>query len=486
MQATETHSNAAEKINLALVMMQKDEGRLLDAWLRFHERLTDPARIHVLDNGSTDLLTREILEAAEGRGVVVERRFATNSDYQIKNEIFVTRVSELQAAGNDFIIPLDCDEFLFCFDEDGKADFSPEGFRARLAPHVGTEGHFLMVGSYYNSIGSGQRFGFGKERSVFFGTSPVETMDHGYHKARTVPQESVEVEIYQLHFQSKRAEISKRQATEKLRKRIPDFSRETLTAYAGAGSHMKKWFLSPPDGDGGRTTFPAFVDTVSEAGGRFPLELFFASDRYGELRETLKDNEAFNEAVDGGMTANEALFVASKGHADKRTLMYAPTPLAKVLADLGEGRVDVLSLSDAALRKRLPDTAVADVENLEIAQFSLGVSVDGFGNPSAPAPRSAVRRYALDYLSEIAETSEIGMAVINGRYRVACAASVAIVSPGTVILVPNFWSRPHYHVMLKFCGCVDTEDDSVALRLDPDVSEETLRGVLDRHLGDPR
>ena len=53
------------------ITMQKDEGLLLDAWLRYYGYLFGFENIEVLDNGSRDRLTTGILEQFEAAGVVV-------------------------------------------------------------------------------------------------------------------------------------------------------------------------------------------------------------------------------------------------------------------------------------------------------------------------------------------------------------------------------------------------------------------------------
>jgi len=485
-QKTDLTPKAPQDVVLGLIMMQKDEGPLLEAWLRYHERLTPPTNIWVLDNGSSDPQTLAALADAEARGLRVIRDYPTNSDYQVKDEIFVRLIGQMQDEGADFTIPLDCDEFLICRNDDIPASFAPEELRAVIADALTKPGHFMMRGSYYNVTGRAQSFVFGQERSVCFGRSRVTGLDHGYHNARTVDDQVQTIDLAMLHFQAKRLEISKRQATEKLRKRVKNFSPEWLESYTGAGSHMKKWFIAPP-ADSTETkgrTMPGFARAMEEVGVTFPFGMFFQEDRYGESRAILGDDPVLPLAVEHGIPEKEALLIHHLGRNSKHVLFYAPAALARRLPGDGAGRVDVLSLSSVTLASRLPADETSDEPRLHLHSLSLRVAVDGFGKPSRRPPQGAVRDYtsrALDRLPALPD-----LAVVNGRYRLACVAALALRSRDIRLIVPNFWSREEYHPMLGFCGCLDTEGDTVVLKPDADVTAEALSEIYEAALDDFR
>ncbi|MBL9055958.1 MAG: glycosyltransferase family 2 protein [Rhodobacteraceae bacterium] len=483
-----TAAQAGAEMRLALVMMQKDEGPLLDSWLRYHERLTTPDLIHVFDNGSTDARTLEILDGARARGICVNTDFPTNADYQIKNTIMVDHIRSLQAAGCDFVIPLDCDEFLICKPRPDQISFRPDVLRKVIAGVLELPGHFTMLGSYYNALGAGHQFQLAAERHVCFGRSPVTRMDHGYHIARTDEGSKHQIALAVLHFQSKRPEIGKRQATEKLRKRVADFSRETLLAYSGPGAHMRHWFL-PKEGAGPgqvprQRGLPEFHKVMKAVGAPFPFELFFDEDRYAQSRAETADDPYLARAVEQGLTEKEALLIHKLCRGAGRVLFYGPQMMALSVARAGAGAVDVLSLSKTTLGRRLPEAVLHAEPKVKVTPVSLRVEVDGFGTPKTPPPRQAV----LTYVERAPDAQErpVDVAVLNGRYRVACIASLVLANPRALIVIPNFWSRSYVHAVLKFCGCVDTEGDMVVLRRDPEVPDDKLRRHRDAHLRDPR
>ena len=98
------------------ITMQKDEGLLLDAWLRYYGYLFGFENIEVLDNGSRDQLTRSILEQFEAAGVVVHRQYDTIEHFEGKGGIVAGIIEGWdEAGGYDFAVPCDVDEFLVLF-----------------------------------------------------------------------------------------------------------------------------------------------------------------------------------------------------------------------------------------------------------------------------------------------------------------------------------------------------------------------------------
>ena len=98
-------------VGLAIVLMQKDEGELLLAWIDHHLGMTSPERIYIFDNGSTCQKTRKILKDAEGKGVHISYEFSSPADFERKGDIICKTIQSIQSEhSSDFVIPLDCDE----------------------------------------------------------------------------------------------------------------------------------------------------------------------------------------------------------------------------------------------------------------------------------------------------------------------------------------------------------------------------------------
>lgn len=96
-----------------VVMMQRDEGALLMAWLSHYSGLFGMERLTIFDNGSTDPLTLHLLARAETCGATVRRDFTDPADFHAKGLHFVNEMRRWDAGPDyDFALPVDCDEFL--------------------------------------------------------------------------------------------------------------------------------------------------------------------------------------------------------------------------------------------------------------------------------------------------------------------------------------------------------------------------------------
>jgi hypothetical protein len=98
---------------LALLLMQKNEGYMLEAWIKHHITIVPPQHIYIIDNGSKDFLTLSILEYALSLGCNVEKRFDSENHFLQKGTVMVLNMFELDSFNDfDFYIILDTDEFL--------------------------------------------------------------------------------------------------------------------------------------------------------------------------------------------------------------------------------------------------------------------------------------------------------------------------------------------------------------------------------------
>src|SRR5580698_10575392 len=98
---------------IACVMMQKNETLLLRPWLAYHGYLFGFENLYVLDNGSDALDVRATLGEFARKGVHVDWSHASRQDYLAKGDLVGARLQALDVAREyDFLIPIDCDEFV--------------------------------------------------------------------------------------------------------------------------------------------------------------------------------------------------------------------------------------------------------------------------------------------------------------------------------------------------------------------------------------
>ena len=97
-----------------------------------------------------------------------------------------------------------------------------------------------------------------------------------------------------------------------------------------------------------------------------------------------------------------------------------------------------------------------------------------------------IERYVKGCLPELG--FEQNLVVMNGRYRVASCLYIAQLNNKEFykIIFNNFWSRPHYHAVLRYFNCLDTESDSVVLQPEKSASIVELRAAYRVALMDPR
>lgn len=80
-----------------------------------------------------------------------------------------------------------------------------------------------------------------------------------------------------------------------------------------------------------------------------------------------------------------------------------------------------------------------------------------------------------------------GLVLIDGRFRVACAVTVALAAlsfgdiKDTTIYFHDFNNRPEYHVVLNFLQITNYADDAVTLTIRPDANSTLLNEVWDHY-----
>ncbi len=103
-----------------VVMMQRDEGTALARWITHYAWLFGFENLTILDNGSVDPQTLSILDTVEKQGVTVRRDLNQPHDFHRKGGHLTRIIQGWDGLYNyDFALPVDCDELLAVFTEDG-------------------------------------------------------------------------------------------------------------------------------------------------------------------------------------------------------------------------------------------------------------------------------------------------------------------------------------------------------------------------------
>lgn len=259
-------------------MMQKNEGELLPIWVEYYSNLFLPKSLYIFDNGSNDKLTLDALHIAERKGVNVIYDFNNAKDFESKGIIIGNKIQEIDQ-DYDFIIPLDCDEFIGCRTQNGGISFQIEDIVNELTKHLDTKETLLFDSQGFNSPVSKEHFFFRNDRKCFFRQGTFLSLDVGFHWGKTKFCDGEHrTNLIQLHFHNKPYDVAKEHAREKLKLRVNSFLPEDIKNYTGPGVHMVKYFTMNHEEYLDSFIFkpyykvPEFLETLEMLGISWPYE----------------------------------------------------------------------------------------------------------------------------------------------------------------------------------------------------------------------
>jgi hypothetical protein len=250
---------------VCVVMMQRDETRLLRFWWTYHAALFSPENIVILDNNSTDYSVRRFLDDVARKGTDVRYDFHTHADFNNKGRHMLDAMGSMRAKGREFFFPLDCDEFIALRTPKG-VTLSPMRIRREIA-RVGDETLCGTVEIYDNHPLYSDRFTVRGNRKVFGTFKLVTDLDLSYENA--APGRAVATNICYLHLHNRPYAEYVARARMKLLGRLPDFGEETLLRHGSSkapGAHLARALMRSEvqhqrAADSLRTTdIPAFDD----------------------------------------------------------------------------------------------------------------------------------------------------------------------------------------------------------------------------------
>lgn len=233
-------------MRVAAVTMQKDETELLDFWVAYHGKLFGYQNLIILDNGSSRADTLRLLKDIERAGATV---LAKNDpmDFERKGEV-VSDIIESEKDNYDWVFPLDIDE-LVVLEVDGRLSTAREEIFAEL-DRAAAEGRPVLrvTRSYWNIPQTTGAYPLGFQKTIVRTGSGIK-LDMGFHlfswdtrKPTIDAANFAQTGIGYVHLHNRFFPDLLAAARQKLRLRVPDFSRETLKNYRGAGRHICRYF----------------------------------------------------------------------------------------------------------------------------------------------------------------------------------------------------------------------------------------------------
>lgn len=242
-----------------IITFQLDEGELLRSWISFHASIFGHRNIIVVDNGSKDRLTVEVLRVAESKGVRVFN-FEGNHNFEQKGNL-VSGVARGFQKEFPFYLPLDTDEFV-CVREFKSIKNHANGTTEQMASYSSSRSNILQeirrtsktgrqagrISTYINNI-PGTRFGYETKniRKLLVKNNSDLVLDTGFHQIRGIPEEYLDnSNLALMHFHNRDWIAIRQRARLKLASRVEAFTvenLETLKKSKGKGHHLVDLFF---------------------------------------------------------------------------------------------------------------------------------------------------------------------------------------------------------------------------------------------------
>jgi len=227
-----------------VVMMQRDEGDALVRWLSHYGGLFGLENLTILDNGTTDAFSLDVLRHAEVSGVRIHWGLDTLRDFREKGGHLTNVINGWDHDGGyDFALPCDCDELLAVFDE-GRLVTHEAAVLAEFERLLPVRSALRIDMSMFNVP---DRPGwFVPDRHFYKGFLParsIAAIDNGHHapESRLAPGFELTRFTY-LHWHNRSYEATMALIRRKLTGRVDVHDREALIAFRDTpeapGAHM--------------------------------------------------------------------------------------------------------------------------------------------------------------------------------------------------------------------------------------------------------
>lgn len=133
----------------------------------------------------------------------------------------------------------------------------------------------------------------------------------------------------------------------------------------------------------------------------------------------------------------------------------------------------------AALVNTLPPTGR---DKLTLMFVNVG-PVGNVGTPLNNSCRQLFPRYPLAFAAAHPDTDTV---LVDGRFRVACTLSVLLSGRRPVVIIHDYFDRPHYHLVQDFMELLDSTRTLAVFRPLPNQDTAKLRALFETYQYDPR
>lgn len=228
------------------VTMQKNESRLLEAWIKYYGYMFGFENLYILDNGSEHTDVRDCLNKYQKSGVNVIFDYDKKDDFENKGEIIKNIATEWDLNGEqyDFLLPIDCDEFVFFCDGEYFSVVRNK-IHNYLDSLKGSKDAFLIQHDFINDPKCPGLFYPTVVPKSLFVKGNIGEIDHGFHHPKPLfsDGEVKKSKLGYFHFHNKPFSDVLYHAKEKLEKFVNVNDKEALEKYTGNGHHLVRYFF---------------------------------------------------------------------------------------------------------------------------------------------------------------------------------------------------------------------------------------------------
>ena len=170
-------------MKIACLMMQKDEGDLLEPWLQYYSALFGSESLYLWDNASTESNVCATLQNWQSRLGGLRLDLVTPADFRRKGVILGDKIKELDKnLSYDYYIPLDCDEFIGVIKCDGVISFEREDIFSEFEKFTSETRVLGVDTAFYNLPGRPDLYWKSGYQKSIFRAGTFKVMDHGFHE----------------------------------------------------------------------------------------------------------------------------------------------------------------------------------------------------------------------------------------------------------------------------------------------------------------
>lgn len=458
-----------EKVSLqvACIMMQKNEGALLSAWIEHHAKIFGISNLWIYDNGSDDSLTIGILSHYEHFGVNIIYDKKNNIDFENKGNLVLQLIQFMDLFSiYDFFFPLDCDEFLGVRTSEKNFSVDPGSINKELDKYLKCTQILTIEGALVNQPESKNHFVFDEHKKCFFAMKTAESLDLGFHIGKSkYGGVETKTKIIYIHLHNKPFEKLIYSAREKLKFRVNVDDNVSLKNYSGPGHHLCSYFYMSEE------------DYKSKYSNRNLIkfnDLFYSLKKMG-IDWPYENSRTSSPAHDSGHSMSYLTFPPNLNNFFAKVVSESTA----ILEYGSGGSTKFISQSSRYLLsidsdKKFIDSLKNQIDdincnhNISLLHIDIGPTKE-WGHPADISKKGSWYTYAISPWKVLIDQSIApDLVLIDGRFRVACMlATMASASKPTRIIFDDYVGRSYKETIEKFIKPLNIIDRAAYFEINP-------------------